>query len=468
VPLALEVAHLEITDSRLEVTELGGETSAVEIKNFQARDLNLENRPIPLSAKLHIPGDEPINVNLKGAIMVSQESQALGIENMDVSIKGVLAEAIRLNTSGEVDIGSQVADLNLVADIGDTRAEGQLRYASFESPQIDTQLRLNLFTPALLALAGPEAAAADSNESSSKDAESGDTPLPLEAIRLMDTRADLRIEKVIWGQHTVNNLHARMRVLNGAATFPKISGDIHGGELDMKASLNAKHSVAKVNTQGGLNGVDIARALAAAEVQPVLTGKANLNWKLHGQGNTSNAITQTLRGPIDLQTEQATLQDMAVEKMLCEAVALVNQESLAAEFPSSSAFEQLSVKINLGQGKARLQAFKANFPDVRLLGKGVMDIQSMDFDTAFSAKLSAGLAKLDPACRVNDRITSIDWPVNCKGNVTGDPAGWCGVDSAEIIEDLATNELKRKAQKEAEKRFGDEAGGLIKGLLGDD
>ncbi len=139
--------------------------------------------------------------------------------------------------------------------------------------------------------------------------------------------------------------------------------------------------------------------------------------------------------------------------------------SLAADFPNSSAFEELSVKINLGKGKAKLQPLKAKFPDIRLSGKGTLDIVTMDFDTNFAAKLSPGLAKLDPACRVNDSITAIEWPVSCKGNVTGEPGDWCSVDTADIIEDLAGNELKRKAQKEVEKKYGEQAGSLLRGLL---
>lgn len=466
VPLALEVAQLSITDSRLEMSEAGGDTSIIEIASLKATGLNLDGRSIPLQATIGLPGDEPLEVALKGSVILSQETQLLGIEEMKINLTGALAEPVVVATSGEVDINRQVADLNLVADIGDARAEGQLRYAAFESPQIDTQLRLNLFTPALLALAGPEAAATES-EQPAQPGNAEDTPLPLDALRLMDTRADLTIDKVIWGAHTVNKLKAKMRVINGAATFPRITGKVHGGQLDMKASLNAKHSIAKVNTQGSLSDVDIARALKASEVDPVLSGKANLSWKLRGQGNTSNAITQTLKGPIELQTEQAVLKDMAVEKMLCEAVALVNQEALTSSFPTSSTFEELSIKINLGQGKAKLQPFKAKFPDVRLLGQGSVDIASMDFNTTFAAKLSPGLAKLDPACRVNDSITAIEWPVNCKGNVTGEPGDWCSVDSAAIIQDLAGNELKRKAQKEVEEKYGEQAGGLLKGLLGD-
>ena len=465
VPLALEVASLSITDSRLEMTEAGGDTDVIEINSLKATGLNFESRSIPVKGTVRLPGDEPQEFEFDGSLMISQQTQTLGIEEMDITIKGALTEPIAIDTSGEVDINRQVADLNLIATIGDTKAEGQLRYAAFESPQIDTQLRLNLFTPALLALAGPEAAAAEATAPVPEDTQ--DTPLPLDALRLMDTRADLSIDKVIWGAHIVDNLKAKMRVNKGAANFPSITGDIHGGRLDMKASLNAKHSLAKVNTKGGISNIDIAKVLVASEVEPILTGKANLAWKLNGQGNTSGAITQTLKGPIDLQTQEAVLKDMAVEKMLCEGVALVNQESLAADFPTSSAFEELSVKINLGKGKARLQPLKATFPDIRLSGKGTMDIVSMDFDTTFAAKLSPGLAKLDPACRVNESITAIEWPVNCVGNVTGEPGEWCSVDTAEIIEDLAGNEIKRKAQKEVEKKYGKEAGSLLKGLLGD-
>ena len=35
----------------------------------------------------------------------------------------------------------------------------------------------------------------------------------------------------------------------------------------------------------------VQRELAAAEVEPMLTGRASLDWKLHAQGNTSGAIT---------------------------------------------------------------------------------------------------------------------------------------------------------------------------------
>lgn len=464
IPLALEVAKLHITDSRIEITETGADTQVIEITSFTVEGLNLDGRPIPVAAAISVAGEPPVVVSLKGKVMINQETQVIGLETMDLAVTGALQAPISMTTSGEVDINRRIADLNLVADISDTRAEGQLRYASFESPQVDAQLRLNQFTPALLALAGPDAASAETAPTEPRDED--DVPLPLDALRLMDTRADLAIDQVIWGNHRVDEFKAKLRVVDGQAIFHKITGAIHGGTLTMKASLNARESTAKVNAQGDLQQLDIASALAASDVEPILTGQASLDWKLHGQGNTSGAITNTLRGPVNLITEQAVLQGMGVEKMLCETVALVNQEALATDFPEDSAFEELSVSLQLAGGKARLQPLKASFPDIRLLGEGAMDIATLDFDTTFTARLSPGLEQLDPACRVNERITAIAWPVNCRGNASGDPADWCAVDSQEIIEDLATNELKRKAQKEIEKKYGEEAGALLKGLLG--
>lgn len=464
VPLALNVARLSITDSRVAMQERGGDTSVITIRRLVGSDLNLDGRPINLEGEVRMEGEDPVDLAFKGDITVDQDSQLLDLQALGLTITGALADAVEVQTSGQVDINQQVADLNLVADIADTRAEGQVRYAAFESPRIDAQLKLNLFTPALLALAGPDAAAAEAGADSGT--EEGDVALPVEAIRQMDTRARLDIARVDWGAHTVTDLEARLRVVDGAANLHKVTGTVHGGQLDMKANLNAKFPEPRINTQGSLRGVDIASVLQAAKAQPVMTGSVDLDWKLNGRGATSNAISRSLRGPITLVARDAVLREMGVEQMMCEAIALVNQESLAASFPSESAFQALSADVNLGDGQARLQPLRAELGAIGLKGTGALDIQSLDFDTTFEATVSPGLEQLDPACRVNERITAIDWPVNCKGNVSGEPGDWCAVDTAEIIQDLAGNELKRKAEKEVEKKLGKEAGDALKKLFG--
>jgi hypothetical protein len=150
-------------------------------------------------------------------------------------------------------------------------------------------------------------------------------------------------------------------------------------------------------------------------------------------------------------TSEVILQSLGIEKMLCEAVALVNRESLTETLSDNSQFETLSIKLKMNSGKLRMQALKAELSHASLSGEGALDILSQDFKATFTARLSPSLAELDPACRVNDRLTAIGWPVDCKGSVSGDPAQWCSVDSQKIIEDMATREVQRKVEKEAGK-----------------
>ena len=183
----------------------------------------------------------------------------------------------------------------------------------------------------------------------------------------------------------------------------------------------------------------------------MLTGSASLDWKLAGKGRTSNELVAALTGPIKLATNQVVLNDISVEHLLCQAVALTNQEQLTATFPTSTCFTTLGADIQLADGKARLDPLRADLPQLTLTGTGNFDLLSKDFKATFKARLSPELETLDRACRVSKRLTAIDWPVDCKGNANGEPGKWCSVDTREIIEDLGKNEAKRKIQKEAGK-----------------
>ena len=449
LPLALNVQHLSITDARIEQIDLDTQISTViELIGLNANDLNLEGEPIHLGIELRLPGAPPVAISLDGTIRIYQVSQTVAVDTMNAEIRDATPQPVTIQLRGEVDISRQVADLALSLVTGESRGEGSLRYARFESPQVDSDMRFNMLNPALLALAGPEAAAAADSEGASPD---GDTPLPLDAIRAIDTRAALAVKKAVFGAHTLTDMQAALRVVDGVVKLRSLTGTLHDGSLDMQATFNGKHNTAKLKASGQLSQLDIANALAASEAQPALSGKASLDWQLTSKGRTRNELVAALTGPMKLTTSQVVLKDISVEHLLCQAVALTNQEPLTATFPTSTAFQTLGADIQLAEGKARLKPLRANLAHIGLTGKGNFDLLSKDFKTTFRARLSPELETVDRACRVSKRLTAIDWPVDCKGNANGDPASWCKVDTAEIIEDLGKNEATRKIQKEAGK-----------------
>lgn len=445
VPLALNVQTLKVSDSRLELLDpAGAPATVIEIEELEASDLNLDGRPVQLRLALRLPGKQPAELRLDATVRLDQTQQTVLVDELELTIEGATAATIQLQAQGEIDINRQIANLQLEIEIAETRGAGSLRYAAFESPRIDADMQFNLFDPALLALAGPEAA-------SGAQSEPTDDLLPLEALRSIDTRAQLSIDRAVLGGQDLKNLKLTLRAVDGQVQLEPVTAMLHGGQLELSASFNGRHNTAILNTGGKLSGLDLATALTANDKKPLATGQANLNWQLESRGKTRTSLLNTLAGPVELTTDDVLLQGVGVERILCTAVALTNQEALTAAFPADTRFQTLRADIQLLEGVARLQPLRAELPNIQLQGTGTYALTSGDFDTTFEARLSPGLEDLDRACRVSKRLTAIAWPVDCKGNVAGEPGKWCSVDTAEIIQDLTVNEAQKKIQKKAGK-----------------
>jgi AsmA protein len=446
MPLALHVKQLTITNARLEILDTGGAApKVIELVHLHASDLNLEGAPIPVDLSLRLPGKQVIDVNVKGGVRVDLQHQNATLEEVQLTVTGALANTLQLRTSGVLDLSRQSADLQLALEVGETRGTGTLRYASFESPQIDSVLQLNRLEPALLALAGPDALAAA--------APTGDEPLPLDALRAIDAHTVLDIEQARFGAHTVNNLHTAVHAIDGVIQIAELSGDLHGGKLNASGTLNARHQAVTLETSGTLTHFDLASTLTALESKAALSGSGTLDWQLRSQGNSTNALTAAMHGPIHLLTEEVVLQGLSVEKLLCVPVALSNQEALTATFPADTRFTTLAADIQLAAGQATLDPLQAKVPGVSLSGTGSFDLLKKNFDATFKARLSAELEQLDHACRVSNRLTAIDVPVHCAGTVGTEPGTWCRVDATKIAQDLTINEVKEKLEKKAGKLF---------------
>ncbi len=452
LPMALEVDKLRVLDSRIVLLGRGNEApTIIDLELLRATDLNLDGLPVPVKLALRMAsgdGGDPVRLEMETRFTLDADAQMLQLADLTAGISGITAEPIQLAASGSADLQRLAADLALTLDIGAASGEGKVRYASFESPQIDANLQFNQLSPALLALAGPAAAQKrDSDDAGS----TGDEPLPLAALRSIDSRVALRVDSARFDAHEITDLRTQLRLVDGVLRINRLEGKLHGGELDMVATLNAGHNTAKLATRGALNNVDLPRLLSALDAEPILTGSASLDWKLASEGRTRNALRDKLNGPLGLHTRDLVLQGLGIERMLCEAVALVNREALQAELPTDSAFQALTLDVALAGGKARLAPLNAELQHVKLTGEGDLELASLDFDADFAARLSPELASLDPACRVNERYTAIAWPLACEGNLGGEPADWCRVNTSEIVEDLTKQEVQRKVEKEAGK-----------------
>jgi len=448
-PLALRVKQLTINDARLELLDPDGAApKQLELVRLQASDVNLDGAAMPVDMALRLPGKQVIEVSLKGTIRIDQPHQTVTLEQLDLVATGALANTLQLRTSGVVDLGRQNADLQVALTLGETRGNGTVRYNSFESPQIDSVLQLNLLDPALLALAGPDALAATEQQPA---ATSDDQALPLDALRAIDARTVLNIERARFGTHTVNSMRANLLALDGVIQVAELTGELYGGRLAASGTLNARHNSVTLDTSGSISRLDIASALAATKSKPTLTGSATVGWQLRSQGSSENELKSALHGPVKLTTEEVVLKGVSVEQLLCQAVALSNKEQLTAVFDADTRFTTLATDIQVAADKATFNPLHANLPQVALSGDGNYDLLQKKFEATLKARLSPELEQLDHACRVSKRLTAIDLPVHCAGSITAEPSTWCSVDAAKIVQDLTVNEGLEKLEKKASK-----------------
>lgn len=397
LPLALNVARLSIENARLLTVDEDGRTlSTVVLESLSASDLNTAGRPVPLTAQVRLPGaddGQDLSMDINGELRPDLEAGRVSVTRLDIETIGLTRRPLSAHIEGSVDINTQVADLTLAFTVDQILGSGSLRYAAFESPQIDAELSVNEFNPALFALAGPDAAA-QAEQSDDTDP----MTLPYDVLRSIDSAARLRIDRVVIDKHVLSNVTATLRAQEGKLTLNPVQGKLHDGDIDFSAELNARYNPATLTTQGSVENLDIASAVRALSTAVAASGRAGLEWNVSASGDSGDALVASLTGPIRLRTDTVTLEGVNVQQQFCQAVALINQETLTATFQPDTVFSQLEADINLAEGQAQLDPLSAALPALGLTGNGTLDLAAQDFRASIRASIRDTVG-LDPSAR---------------------------------------------------------------------
>jgi len=447
--------------------ELGKPATQIRVSTLKAQRLNLSNNPMGLEGAVEIvnaAGGEPIAITFDGDVRVPEALDMITLDALNTKVTGALTQPINSALSGAVTLTPLRADLDLLLNLPGGDVRGDMIYAALESPQIDLnfnadRLDLDQIQPA----GGKDTQTTQASEK--PDPKAPPIPVAVGPLKDLDMRLAINAGSLLTAGQEITNAQVLLRVLNGITDIKYVRGVMHEGQLDTTMQIDVREPVIKATVAGSLKGFELNSLLTSVGSSDTAAGYVDMDWDLATQGTTPAALQQKIDGDLHLSGRNVELTSLSVQDLMCQAIAQANQESLSKPMPTTTKVSALGMIVDFGDGKARLSSVDLATPGVELNGKGEADLQSMNFSARITAKVGEALSQLDPACRVNERYSSMDWPVNCSGNLLSEDQQACKVDVDSILQQLLEYEARNQLQKQAEK-LGEKAGSALKKLFG--
>ena len=479
--ITIGVDEIAIEDVLVLINRADGNLdSQIALERVALSQVNTQGRPMAIEAFATLTANtgEVIEITSSGSVRVPTDLSKLSLDRLETKISGVLTEPMTALLSGEVVLSPLRADIKLDAQLLGGNIDGKLIYADLESPQIAVTLttqRLDLdkLSPASVATATPTAEQTSAPAAQALAGKAAPTtpalppvPLPIGPLQGLDLKLNIDAEELITAGQTIGNAQVALRVIDGIAKFEAIRGTLHEGQLDTVVAINVRRPTVTATIEGGLKGVDLNSLASSFDAANQVSGRTDMTWNIKTAGQTAAALQLGLDGDFTMKGSNVVIEAASVQAGMCQAAAQINQKPLTQTMPSTTPLTALEVMIDFGDGAAKIDTLAMEMTGVTIAGAGSVALDSFDFRTALIAKLNNDLAQIDPNCRIDERYASINWPVICKGNLSGEPKQWCAINTDSILQQIIESEAKSQLRKQSDK-LGKEAGKLLKNLFGD-
>ncbi|MBU3007499.1 AsmA family protein [Cobetia amphilecti] len=357
---------------------------------------------------------------------------------------------------------SQVQLTNLVMALDDTTINGRLG-SSFDASQITFDLDVDaLNLDDYLAPAGADEKTASLGEALTAGviapvyAADGDAELlPVALLKTLGLQGQLDIGTLIASGLEMSKVTAKLSGQPGVQQLDSLTASLYGGSLAANARIDSRKTPLSMSFGEKLINLDIAPFLKALapEQKDFLRGRLTLNGDYTTSTNQIDSIKRNLNGKGNFEIRNGEVLDVNISKEMCTAVATLSGKTSSREWKANTPLERAQGSFTVTNGVISNQDLALAIPGIALDGKGQLNLPTEAFDYNVAARFIEGAD--DAACEVNPRLIKLRFPVQCQGNLSGEPGEWCGFDQKgfqSAAAELAKDEAKRKAgEKVSEK-----------------
>jgi AsmA protein len=274
----------------------------------------------------------------------------------------------------------QLSGLDLSLD--DTKVKGTAGIEDLEAMALRFDLDVNAIeVDRYLEPEAPEAAGG-SAPATGQAAAAPPTDLPLETLRGLNAKGQLRIGSAKVADLPFSDIRLPLEARDGRTRLGPTQAKLFGGTYDGDIVLDAKPVTATLSMDEHVRGIDIGAFMKAGFDTTRIVGKGNASARLSAAGNTDAAMFESLAGKIEFDVKNGAVTGLDLWYELRRAVALFKRQALPARPAGEpkTAFNALAGSALVDKGVLRNDDLIVDMSYIRAKGKGSLALASQAVD----------------------------------------------------------------------------------------
>lgn len=362
------------------------------------------------------------------AAPVTADANVLKSVSVATTIEGDDKKALLKNIVLKLD------DSTLTGEAGISDMNSMRQYARLALDKMNADRYLPPETPAEKS---PAPAAATTNE-----------PLiPVKLVREQNLDVALSAGSLTAMTYPISGFRIAATAANGIVNISELKGTIYNGGFNAPVNLNVQGNVPVIKLQPRLEHMEIGPLAKKLLKKEFVEGKASFNGNLTVRGNTVDEWMKSVTGTSDLKFENGLLHGVNATQEAINALgkyqgllALTGKDAeTIISKQKDTEIASFAVNNTLENGVLNSKSLNADFGKGKVNGSGSFNLATQELDYHFNLNMDKSV--------VGEKNAGYALPVICKGNLAGNMATLCKLDS-KAISDIA---LKAAAMKGLEK-----------------
>ena len=430
-PLNLKatVAGKDIPNSPVDLTLVANTKMNLEKQTLSVSNLKLSGLGLDIKANINATQikDKPAYT---GDLAVTEFNLRKFMRQMKQKVpvtadKKVLRK-VALNTKISGTSSSlNLKDLSLLLD--DSTLKGNLSVKHFTQPIINFGIGIDsinadrYFPPPAKTEAG-KGKAVQKGAPDTAVAASAATELPVETLRKLNTKGELKIGKLIYSNLHLSNIKLGVNAKDGLIKMDPIAANLYQGKYQGTITLDARGKLAELKQETQLSGVQIEPLLKDYTQSPEsqLAGVANISAKVSSKGANALQLKHGLNGQAKLAVTEGILRGIDIRKTLEQAEVLLESKQLGTvKQGGETRFEQLTGTLNIINGVVKNNDMLMTSPGFKVNG-GVNKRDTLGNLRNNSIKYDLSVAVVEESAVRGEESYNIGGyaiPIRCRGSL---------------------------------------------------